>query len=224
MLVRQARMLTRPIFNSFRSFSSISHKRLAKALENELEYDHKIYKEEDEISSYMRNSGFKLFEREDHTLVTLQKKFNDAEVEITFHVKAPSVDEADEPGESQSNLEQDEPPGIYIDFQVLVKKPNTNTGFIFECLCLDQEITVANVVFSDNLANIKRQSTFGRKGGEYRGPQFVNLHKKVQNLLTEYLKDFGVDDNLAFFIEMYSIDKEHRCYMEWLRHVKNFVN
>lgn len=58
---------------------------------------------------------------------------------------------------------------------------------------------------------------------DYRGPEFDTLDEKLQQALYENLKDFGINDSLIEFIENYSVDREQRLYMEWLKSLKEFV-
>ncbi|CAG9331377.1 unnamed protein product [Blepharisma stoltei] len=222
MLARQARMLIRPMFNTLRCFASLSNKRLAKALEKEVEYEQEQYKIDDSVGPFLSQSGFELADVENDTQIILKKRTDDAEVEVTFNARAPQ--EEPEPQEGQEGQEEQEGhPGTYVDFQVMVKKVDTDRGLIFECSSIDSEISVNNVVYSEDLKNTDRESSFISRG-IYRGPDFTTLDEKVQNSFVDYLKSFGINDDMAIFIETYSLDKEHRLYMEWLRRVKGFVS
>jgi hypothetical protein len=41
--------------------------------------------------------------------------------------------------------------------------------------------------------------------------------------LVEYLKSFGVNEDLALFVEHVSEDKDRRLYIQWLKDVTDFV-
>ena len=51
---------------------------------------------------------------------------------------------------------------------------------------------------------------------EYNGPDFTTLDERIQTSLTEYLEGYGVDEHLAAFVEVMSLDKDQRLYMRWL--------
>jgi len=42
--------------------------------------------------------------------------------------------------------------------------------------------------------------------------------------MIEYLKSFGVNEEVAAIVEHLSLDKEQRLYMNWLKDVSAFVN
>jgi hypothetical protein len=49
---------------------------------------------------------------------------------------------------------------------------------------------------------------FERSIGEYLGPDFTTLDERIQTSLTEYLEGFGVNQHLAAFVEVMSLDKD----------------
>mmetsp|Transcript_36901 Transcript_36901/g.42406 ORF Transcript_36901/g.42406 Transcript_36901/m.42406 type:complete len:83 (+) Transcript_36901:476-724(+) len=58
----------------------------------------------------------------------------------------------------------------------------------------------------------------------YMGPDFSSLSKKIQISLSQYLIDNGLDQQTVAFIELFSLDKEQRLYMKWLKDVQSFIN
>ena len=140
------------------------------------------------------------------------------EVEVTFQARAPDGEE----GEEQQQEGQREP-SSYAEFQVLVRKSGSRKGLIYECTSVDSEVSVNNIVYNDDISNVERATTFGNRH-EYRGPDFPTLDEKLQNALLEYLKTFGINEDLAIFVETFSADKEQRLYIDWLQKLKNFVS
>jgi Mitochondrial glycoprotein len=49
---------------------------------------------------------------------------------------------------------------------------------------------------------------FERSIGEYLGPDFTTLDERIQTSLTEYLEGFGINQHLAAFVEVMSLDKD----------------
>jgi complement component 1 Q subcomponent-binding protein len=38
------------------------------------------------------------------------------------------------------------------------------------------------------------------------------------------LQGYGVDEHLGAFVEVMSLDKDQRLYMQWLKDLKSFIN
>ena len=110
------------------------------------------------------------------------------------------------------------------EFQVSIKKSGKKEGLLFECISSQSEVHINNIVYSDDLSAVDKTSTYESGPSEYRGPDFNTLDEKLQNAFTEYLKTHGVNEDMAVFVETYSLDKEHRLYMEWLNKMKDFVS
>lgn len=220
MLVRQARFLIRPMFQAVRCFAGVPNKRLVKALDKELEYEHGQYKIDESVGPFLSQSGFEIVDIDGVPQVVLKKSADGIDVEITFSARSPQ----DQPENQEEEAEEGDQQGEnnFVDFQVMLKKSGDSKGLIYECSSVESEIHVNNVVYSDDIESADRETNYVNKTS-YRGPDFTTLDEKVQNAFVEHLKSFGVTEDLAIFVETYSLDKEHRLYMEWLRNVKNFL-
>lgn len=64
---------------------------------------------------------------------------------------------------------------------------------------------------------------FQRQIEDFGGPEFTTLDERLQTALIEYLKGYGVNEELAAFIEHYSLDKEQRLYMQWLEQLTTYL-
>ena len=58
----------------------------------------------------------------------------------------------------------------------------------------------------------------------YAGPDFSTLDERIQTSLTEYLEGYGINEHLAAFVEVMSLDKDQRLYMQWLSNLKDFIS
>ena len=210
---------------ALRAFSTAnSSRKLVKILEKELEYETSNYQVDETVAvsymqPYLQESGFTLDDSDESIEVKLTKRVDDNEVEITFQARAPDTEQEEE----QQQEDQQKEPSTYAEFQVLIRKTGSRQGLIYECTTVDSEVNVNNIVYHEDIHKIERITTFGNKH-EYRGPDFPTLDEKLQNALLEYLKTFGVNEDLAIFVETYSSDKEQRLYIDWLQKVKNFVS
>jgi complement component 1 Q subcomponent-binding protein len=205
-----------------RSFSSLANKRLVKALEKELEYEQSQYKVDESVAPFLQESGFEIIDLEGSTQVILKKKMHGNDVEVAFNARSPYNEEGNEQNEGEENQEE-EAQDNSTDFQVTIKKSGRKEGLIYECLSSQSEIHINNIVYNDDVTSIERATTFV-SGGEYRGPEFSTLDEKLQTAFVEYMKSHGIDEDLAVFVETYSLDKEHRLYMEWIGKMKGFVS
>jgi len=95
---------------------------------------------------------------------------------------------------------------------------------VYECTCLNTEISISQVIFSNDIDKFKRVPENQRDTEVYLGPDFVSLPEEIQKPLGSYLVNSGVDQQTAAFIEIMSLDKEQRLYMKWLRDVEGFVD
>ena len=125
-------------------------------------------------------------------------------------------------GEQQGE-EQHQPSENYCDFTVFIKDTGSNKGLVVEATSMDTEIAFNNVMVADDIKKAMAQGRFERSMNEYNGPDFTTLDERIQTSLTEYLEGFGVNEQLAAFVEVMSLDKDQRLYMRWLSNLKAFV-
>ena len=64
---------------------------------------------------------------------------------------------------------------------------------------------------------------FERSFNFYSGPDFNSLDERLQTGLSDFLQGHGVNEHLAAFVEVMSLDKDQRLYMKWLQQIKDFV-
>ena len=220
-MFRPASLLFRSLMIN-RPFSSLANKRLVKALEKELEYEQSQYKVDESVAPFLQESGFEIIDLEGTTQVILKKKIHGNEVEVAFCARSPYSEDGNEPPEGEENQEEENSQDNSTDFQVTIKKAGKSEGLLYECISSQSEIHINNIVYNDDIASVERATTFV-SGGEYRGPDFSTLDEKLQTAFVEYLKSHEIDEDLAVFVETYSLDKEHRLYMEWIAKMKSFI-
>ena len=105
-----------------------------------------------------------------------------------------------------------------------MSEKNSKRGIIVEATTMDTEIAFNNVVVTHEMDRLKNAHRFERTMQEYNGPDFTTLDERIQASLVEYLEGYGVNEHLAAFVEVMSLDKDQRLYMKWLADLKNFIN
>lgn len=205
-----------------RSFAQVPiERKLKRVLEKELEHEKKEYKPDDSVGPFLQDKGFQLEEQDNSVLLTLRKTVEDREVVVHFQARSPEGG-AEEEEENQQQQEDAANAGSYAEFQVVINKGGQ--GLLFECMASNSEIRVTNVIPADDVSSVERVSSFITTHKDYRGPDFEGLDEELQKAFLEYLKSVGVDEDLATFVESYSLDKEQRLYVDWLGKVKNFIS
>ena len=89
---------------------------------------------------------------------------------------------------------------------------------------MDTEVSYNNVMVVEDVAAIKKIHRFERQLKAYAGPEFSTLDERIQTSVAEYLEGFGINEHLAAFVEVMSLDKDQRLYMNWLQNLKTFIN
>jgi complement component 1 Q subcomponent-binding protein len=79
------------------------------------------------------------------------------------------------------------------------------------------------VTLIKDIAKHRSVSRFDRTQDQYPGPDFNTLDERVQSAFHEFLGQFGVNEELALFVEHVSLEKEQKLYMRWLDTISTFV-
>ena len=108
------------------------------------------------------------------------------------------------------------------DFSVFVRF-NGETGLVFDCTTQDTEVAINNVMYTEELSKMMKISRWERSYAHYAGPDFATLDERLQTGLNEYLQALGVNEHCAAFVEVMSLDKDQRLYMNWLQQVEDFL-
>ena len=110
----------------------------------------------------------------------------------------------------------------FCDFSVYIEGKG-ESGLIFDCATNDTEVIVNNIQHAENLEKMTSVSRFERSYYNYSGPDFGSLDERLQTGLSEFLQAHGVNEHLAAFVEVMSLDKDQRLYMTWLENMNDFV-
>ena len=123
----------------------------------------------------------------------------------------------------EQDMEEEAPSDNYCDFTVYVKDTHSRKGLVVDCTTMDTEIAFNNVMVADDMEAAMNMARFERSMNEYNGPDFTTLDERIQTSMTEYLEGYGVNEHLAAFVEVMSLDKDQRLYMRWLNSLKGFI-
>ncbi len=158
--------------------------------------------------------------------VYLKKVVEGKEVTVHFQSRQPNPEEdqpEDKPeGEEAPEQEEDYNAENMADFSVYIKL-KADTGLIFDCTTNETQISINNVQYTEELSKMSKTSRWERSYSYYSGPDFQSLDERLQTGIHEYLQSFGINEHLASFVEVMSLDKDQRLYMAWLENVENFL-
>ncbi|KAM3136646.1 hypothetical protein pb186bvf_011282 [Paramecium bursaria] len=208
--------------------------KLVRIVDKELKYEKSNYEIDQTAQDFIDSKGFTLIDNEHDHKLELSRSFGDVQLLITFQSRQPNQGEDEgqednaenvpqtQQGNQQQINEEEEQPQDYADFTVYLTKSNGST-LVYECSSFGSEIQINGVSITKDVQAHKKIPTYQRGLDSYEGPEFSTLDERLQQNLLEYLKNFGVNEELAAFIEHYSLDKEQRLYMRWLEQLKTFL-
>ncbi len=90
-----------------------------------------------------------------------------------------------------------------------------------DCTSLDTDIHINTILHSHNINDDLTYNKFKRIMHSYPGPDFHALDERLQTSLVDYFAELGVNEHLAAFIEVMSLDKDQRVYMRWLQKLQD---
>lgn len=142
---------------------------------------------------------------------------------ITDLFRQPSPDDMPEQEEGEQEEEQG-PSENYSDFTIFIRDNYGQRGLVIEATTMDTEIAFNNVMVAEDMTAVMKMTRFDRSMSEYNGPDFSTLDERIQTSINEYLEGYGINEQLAAFIEVMSLDKDQRLYMRWLQNLRTFIS
>lgn len=152
--------------------------------------------------------------------VSLTRTYEDEKIAIEFDCQNIEEDfeenELDEDDEEQEEGEEEEPAMVTgINFEAKIHR---GSSYLHIDLFAGNSLEVRNVRFVGE----------EQKGVDeiklYSGPKFLDLDADLQQAFYEYLAARKIDDDLAFFVQTYSQDKEQKEYLRWLKKCLEFTS
>ncbi|PFH37076.1 glycoprotein [Besnoitia besnoiti] len=184
-------------------------KDLLKTIQSEIQHEQSTYEQDNELTQFIKNSGWTVSESDNNMMVTLQKQVGNKKVLVEFSC----VQSAEAPTEEGPVPEMS-------DFTVTITNPD-ESGVTFYCSTTQDEedkfrYCIGQVRFFKNAEEKESLSV-------YPGPYFEDLDDSFQQGLDDWLAKMGVDPELCDFIDRFSVDKENREYLGWLKKLAHFV-
>ncbi|CBZ54758.1 hypothetical protein NCLIV_051840 [Neospora caninum Liverpool] len=203
--------------DSRRAFSSeageksveAASKDLLKTIQSEIQHEQSTYEQDAELTKFIQSSGWSVGESDNNMMVTLQRQVGSKKVVVEFSC----VQSAEAPTEEGPMPEMS-------DFTVTITNPD-ESGVTFYCSTTQDEedkfrYCIGQVRFFKNAEEKESLNV-------YPGPYFEDLDDSFQQGLDEWLSKMGVDPELCDFIDRFSVDKENREYLAWLKKLAQFV-
>lgn len=209
---------------SLKSFSGRDN--LINCFTDEIKHEEHEYKpiSEEEKKVFYKNSGFEFIESKTASKMELKKTAGDFHINVIYHARTPMPSQEEDKQQPQQNQPDSNNPesGNMTDFNVIIQKAGKNSGFLVDAMVVDGEININHVFVSENIQDFYSKYSTGRQDPDaYNGPDFSTLEESLQNNFQEFLKELGLNEEAAAFIEVTSLDKDQYLYMDWLKTCKN---
>ncbi|CAD8154866.1 unnamed protein product [Paramecium pentaurelia] len=228
---------------SFYRFSNISMARgaLFKTVSKEYKYEYHQYEQEPTLMKQIKHLGFQLIDDPKTNKVTLKKEFPSAKISIEFRgtppplegkIKVPKEDQSISQNpkyQDQIQSKIQERKEVYelgtlsVDYIVLVESEK-GEAIAFECNTSNQTTFINYVQPVYDIQEYKTRSKYQKFLTDYPGPEINKLDEQLKQSFYTYLESFGINQSLNALIEAYSIDKEQRSYMEFLKSMEKFLS
>ena len=198
-------------------FSEVSkvEKELARVLDAEIQSEVEDTEREAFITSFLEDNKWAMNANLDSTKILLTKKVDDATVRVYCQAKAPQA--LPEGEESEEGVQDD---NNYTEFFILIDRNGPNK-VLLDAFVMDGELTINGILVSpkaEAIAESKDNNPYN-----YTGPSFETLDENLQNKINKYVKELGLDEDFARFVEEASVTHESRLYRKFLTDFKDFV-
>jgi len=203
--------------------------KLSKAIAGEIKFEEENYQADDTAKSFLDKNGFSLRDEAADNNVELTKKVGSVTVQVAFQSRPPQFNEEEgQDEEGQDNIqknqqgEEEENYGEqnFADFTVYIIQTN-GKALAFECTSFDSEININFVSVTNDVQGHKEGPKLERNT---YSADFSILDERLQTAFLEYLKGFGINEDVALFVEHYSQDKDQRQYVNWLKDINGFID
>ena len=112
----------------------------------------------------------------------------------------------------------------YLDFYILIQKGNSKEGLFIECYTHNSTVNVNQIHYADDVHQYAQNYLAGNPMDSYQGPEFRVLDDRLQQEFISLLSQLGISDDLGSLLEVISVDKDHKDYVNWLKTVGTNFN
>ena len=223
LLTRGSRPLLRTPQFSFSKGLKQAEKQLIQSLNTEINYEEEDQNQEniEFEEKFLANHNWELLVSEDSTRLELKKQVDRTTVRVVYAAKLPEENPEVE-GENQEEAEQNEP--NFTEFQVIVDNHNNANKLIVDVASYNGEININGAFITSEVDTFLANRSAMFTTEKYTGPMFESLDEKLQDTMANYLKNLGIDEDLAVFVESSAANHEDKLYKKWLKELKEFLH
>lgn len=90
-------------------------------------------------------------------------------------------------------------------------------------MSVDLELSINNIFVTKKGQDYLEDRSLTYTGNEYLGPVFDTLEEGVQDAVYNLLDEYGVNEDLAEFVEETSMLHEQKLYVKWMKNLSEFI-
>ena len=222
LLTRTSKPLGRAPFFSFSQNLKKAEKQLLQNIDTEIKYEQEEQEEPSEFEEkFLTANNWQLITHEDSTRMELKKQIDRTTLKVIYHAKLP--DSEQNAPEAENQPEGSEQEQNFIEFLVVVDNHNNTHKLILDLAAINGEININGAFSTNEIEGFISNKSALFTTDKYTGPFFESLDEKLQDAMLNYVKDLGINEDLAVFIESSSIAQEQKLYKKWLQDFKEFL-
>lgn len=110
------------------------------------------------------------------------------------------------------------------EFTIRLTKKGSPSGIFIDASTVDNNYEFQTVQFAENVDELYKAYINQRDVDYYTGPSFNSLDERLQAEIEDFLKNFGISEELMGFINIMAMDRDQQLYLQWLKNVKGFFS
>ena len=109
------------------------------------------------------------------------------------------------------------------EFTVRIIKKGGKSGLLVDASSMDTSFEFNTLQYSEDVNALYSDYMNQKVVDTYTGPAFNSLDERLQSEFTDLLTSMGINEELMSFMNVMSVDKDQRLYLNWLKNVQNFL-
>ena len=222
LLTRTQKPLLRTPAFSFGKGLKQAEKQLIQSLNTEINYEDEEQEEQTSEfeEKFLANHNWELISSDASTKMELRKQIDRATVRVVYNAKMPEDQDMPE----EENQEEPQHEQNFMEFMVVVDNHNNANKLVVDMAAFNGELNVNGLFTTPDVEYFLANRSAMFTTDKYTGPMFDSLDEKLQDTVLSYLKNLGVDEDLAVFIESSSVNQEQQLYKKWLKDFREFLH
>ncbi|KAF7360691.1 hypothetical protein MVEN_00800900 [Mycena venus] len=201
---------------------------LAQKLSEEISYEAQVAKDDGHdvpefLANFSETGTWEIKDTPGNDEVFLTRTFGNESIRVMFSIAdLQSMEDEEDPA---TDDEGNEPPLTELRVSLSISKPTHDGALNADLYCANGGFQIANWAFFKSARigqELSIESDFARRT-VYTGPMFEMLDSGLQEHFESFLRERGIDEELAAFVPEYAQWKEQREYVGWLKAVESFV-